>query len=164
MSTKSSVKAPKSLYNKCKKLNKPSPNGHYHTGVHKSPKATNGPAYYRSGWEKIVLEYLDGSADVVSYEYESIAIPYISNNSSGKVRYYYPDFVVHYADGRNVIVEVKRLDKVNDLTVRKKTEAARKWAQERGMQYQIWTNSLIFQLKTVNEVRKVHQKAALKKK
>jgi len=150
-------------YSKFKKLPRPRRKGHYITGSYASPKSTNGPSQYRSGWELVVLEYLDWNPQVVSFEYEPVAIPYISNAQTGKVRHYHPDFIVQFADGRKLVVEVKRQDKIMDLMVRKKTEAGKRWAEERGMQYQIWSNHLIFKLKELNEgVKKMRSSTAKK--
>lgn len=142
---KNSVKAPQSPSKKRKRRRK----GRYKTGIHKSPKATK-PIEYRSGWELEVCKYLDSEPSVVSYEYESIAIPYISNVRTGKVRNYFPDFLVNYADGKKIMVEVKRNDKLTNLKVMKKTEAGRQWCQQNGATYELWTNQLIEKIRKLN--------------
>ena len=124
----------------------------YKTGIHRSLKASK-PIKYRSGWEKSVCIYLDCDPNVISYEYEAIAIPYISNKQTGKVRRYYPDFLVHYSDGKKIMVEVKRTDKLLDPKVMKKTEAGKLWCQQHGVVFELWTNLLIEKIKKNNEAR-----------
>lgn len=115
---------------------------HYITGVHHSPKCST-PIHYRSGWERTVALYLDKNPDVVSYEYESFQIRYAV---AGKYRNYTPDFLITYKNGKKIIVEVKRQDKLTDRKVIAKATATRKWLKENKMddyEYQFWTNELI---------------------
>ncbi len=123
----------------------------YKTGVHPSQKCLNGPAEYRSGWEKEVLIYLDGAQNVENYLYEGVKIPYVSNIRTKKIRTYYPDFLIRYTTGEIVMVEVKRKDKLADPCVIKKKRAAEDWCQKEGIEYQIWTNDIIKTLKRINE-------------
>jgi hypothetical protein len=146
---KNSVKAQQSPPKKRKRRKK----GRYRTGTHKSPKASK-PIDYRSGWELEVCKYLDHEPSVVSYEYETIIIPYISNIRTGKVRRYFPDFLVTYQDGKRVMVEVKRNDKLTNPLVMKKTEAGRQWCQQNGAIYELWCDTLIGKIKKINEVVK----------
>lgn len=146
---KNSVKAQQSPPKKRKRRRK----GRYKTGVYKSPKASK-PIEYRSGWELEVCKYLDADINVASYEYESIAIPYIANVRTGKVRRYFPDFLVMYADGKKVMVEVKRNDKLSNPKVMKKTEAGKLWCLQNGAIYELWTNQLIEKIRKHNEVVK----------
>lgn len=117
---------------------------HYKTGVHISPKCVK-PINYRSGWELVVAEYLDKHPDVISYEYESLILAYKSNLSTGRIRKYYPDFFVTYKDGTRLLVEVKRQNQVNNITVQKKAQAAIEWTKKQpggNVSYQIWTESI----------------------
>jgi len=122
----------------------------YKTGLYSSSKCET-IIKYRSGWELEVCMFLDRCSNVLKYEYESIAIPYISNLRTGKIRKYYPDFIIHYSDGRKVIVEVKREDKLSNPKVMKKTQAGKSWAKKNGMEYQLWTNNLILRIKILNQ-------------
>ena len=144
---KNSVKAKQSPLKKRKRRRK----GRYKTGVHKSLKASK-PIEYRSGWEQAVCIYLDYEPSVISYEYESIAIPYISNLRTGKVRRYFPDFFIHYSDGKKVMVEVKPNNKLTNRLVMKKTEAGKQWCQQNQIIYELWTNQLIEKIKKINEI------------
>ena len=85
------------------------------------------------------MVHLDGDDTVVSWTYEQTVIEYVSNIRTKKVRKYYPDFYVKYSDGREEILEVKPKRKLDQLTVRKKAEAARTWCGERGLTYRILT-------------------------
>jgi hypothetical protein len=115
---------------------------HYITGIHHSPKCPT-PIKYRSGWEHTVALYLDQDPNVLSYEYESINIRYAV---AGKYRTYTPDFLILYKDGKKVIVEVKRSDKLTDRKVIAKATATRKWLKENKLDdysYEFWTNAVI---------------------
>jgi hypothetical protein len=120
----------------------------YHTGFHMSPKG--GTFKYRSGWEQDVAIYLDKDPQVKAYGYEVLAIPYISNLKTRKVRHYFPDFLVTYTDGSRKLIEVKRGDKVGSPQVVKKSAAARIWCQENNVEFEIWSNEIIAKIKLLN--------------
>lgn len=111
--------------------------GHYKTGVHSSPKA--GECKYRSGWELEYMQYLDAEASVTTYTYEQVIVAYISNVRSGKLRRYFPDFLVEYSDGRKVLVEIKPKKRLDQVKVQKKLTAARQWCEEHGATLEIVT-------------------------
>jgi hypothetical protein len=138
---------------------------HYKTGIYNSPKCKT-PIKYRSGWELEVAKYLDFDVNVIEYGYECVAIEYVANIRTGKVRSYYPDFLISYKDGLVKLVEVKRKDKLNDPKVLKKAEAAEKWCEKKGIKYEFWTNTMIEAYKKINEVNssKTIVKATKKKK
>lgn len=121
----------------------------YHTGIYKSKKA--GPIKYRSGWELVVAIFLDNNPDVLEFAYESLIIPYISNQKTGKIRKYYPDFLVWYIDGTKKLIEVKAGNKINNQKVMKKSNAAREWCGKNNAIFEIWSNSTISTLKKINE-------------
>ena len=125
----------------------------YITGNHVSPKCAT-PIEYRSSWELEVCLFLDYSDDVEAYAYEAIAITYSTGRNKTKIKRYFPDFFVKYKDGRKVIIEVKREDKLNNLVVRNKAEAARAWGVQNGFEYEFWTDVLIKRLKVINQARK----------
>lgn len=104
----------------------------YHTGVHVSPK-TGQECHYRSGWELAYLQHLDASPDVVGYRYEDVRIPYVSNVKSGRVRWYWPDFLVQQRDGQQLLVEIKPKRKLDQARVQKKLKAAALWCQAHGV-------------------------------
>jgi hypothetical protein len=122
----------------------------YKTGTYKSPKCKT-PIEYRSGWELEVCKYLDLDPSVLEYGYECMTIEYVSNVRTGKVRSYYPDFLITYKDGTRKLVEVKRKDKLNDPKVVKKAKAAEIWAKANGVRYEFWTNTIIEAFRKINE-------------
>lgn len=140
----------------------------YKTGVHKSPKCAT-PIEYRSGWEKEVCIFLDNDPNVVEYGYECVTIPYVSNARTGKIRTYYPDFLVTYKDGTKKLIEVKRRDKLADPKVLKKAKAAEEWAKRQNIAYEFWTNTIIMALKKLNHAndppkpRKPRKRRSVKK-
>lgn len=105
--------------------------GHYHTGTYLSTK-TGLTCKYRSGWELSYMQYLDADVRVATWGYECVVIPYVSNQRSGKVRRYHPDFLVTYADGQ-VLVEIKPSKRVHQAKVAKKLVAAGDWARAHGV-------------------------------
>ena len=127
-----------------KRKRKPRRRRHYKTGVHVSVKCVS-LVKYRSGWELTVCLFLDQDPTVVEYGYECLTIPYISNNLTGKIRLYYPDFLITYTDNSRKLVEVKRKDKLADRLVVKKAKAAIEWCREQKIktQFEFWTNITI---------------------
>jgi hypothetical protein len=120
-----------------KKKRKKKRKGHYIRGTYTSPIA--GECKYRSGWELKVMVYLDENPEVEAWSYEKTVIEYVSNVRSKKIRKYYPDFFVKYKDGRTELIEVKPKRKLEQLTVKKKADAAREWCKVNGLTYKILT-------------------------
>lgn len=137
----------------------------YKTGIHISPKCPT-PVKYRSGWEFVICLQLDSDPRVVGYTYEPFSIPYMSNVKSGKVRNYFPDFLVSYADGQRRLVEVKRENQMNNLIVKKKAEAAKLWCvnQQQKISYEFWTEKMILPLMKVHGILPAKRKPAKKKR
>jgi hypothetical protein len=119
------------------KTRRRSKKGHYHRGIHKSPKA--GIIKYRSGWELSFCHWLDSNLEVLEYSYECLKIPYTSNRRTGKVRTYIPDFLVTFIDGRKVIYEVKPKKKVSQPTNVKKFMAVREYCERNQMTFSVIT-------------------------
>lgn len=111
--------------------------GRYKRGDHVSPKA--GTCRYRSGWELAYMKWLDDNVDVVSYDYEKLVIEYVSNLKSKRVRRYFPDFHVRYADGHIEVIEIKPKKRLVQAVVKKKAEAATRWCLSNGAVYIILT-------------------------
>jgi hypothetical protein len=109
----------------------------YHSGIHVSPVA--GECKYRSGWEEGYMRHLDSSAEVKTWSYESVVIPYVSNVRTGKLRKYYPDFDVTMQDGQRCLIEIKPSKKLSHRTVQKKIAAAQQWCSDHGVTYKILT-------------------------
>jgi len=109
----------------------------YKRGTHSSPIA--GECKYRSGWEQKYMEYLDSDPNIVAWSYEKLAIEYVSNQRTKKIRKYYPDFQVEYKDGKKIIVEIKPSRKLGQATVVKKIRAAKEWCTAHDLTYKILT-------------------------
>jgi hypothetical protein len=118
----------------------------YKTGTHSSSKS-GGECAYRSSWELIYMRYLDANPDVVSYEYEKVIVPYISNIRSGRIRKYFPDFLVTYSDGKRILVEIKPSNRVHNRIVMKKLLAADQWCKEHDATLDVVTEVELKQLK-----------------
>ena len=110
----------------------------YHTGIHVSPK-TGQECHYRSGWELAYLQHLDADPEVVGYRYEDVKIPYVSNVRTGKLRSYWPDFLVQRKDGQQILVEIKPKRKLDQDRVQKKLKAAALWCKAHGVTLMVLT-------------------------
>ena len=101
-------------------------------GYHTSPK-TGDTMAYRSSYEFRFMKCLDASPDVMTYVYE----PFSLKVEDGKR--YVPDFVVHYINGEECLLEVKPSCFVNDVSVQKKAEAAKKYCSRNNMTFRFIT-------------------------
>lgn len=104
-----------------------------------SEKCASSVLKLRSGWELAYVQYLEECDEVVEYDYEPYSIEYVSNKRTGKKRRYWPDFVVKWEDGREVIVEIKPKSKVTQVRNVKKMTAARAYAKLIGCEYVVVT-------------------------
>ena len=111
--------------------------GRYHRGLHISPIA--GECKFRSSWEQKYMLFLDLDPNVISWSYEKLAIEYISNQKTKKIRKYYPDFQIKYNDGKKVIVEIKPACKLKQTVVVKKIKAAEEWCMIHNAVYKVLT-------------------------
>jgi len=68
--------------------------------------------FYRSSWELKFMKYLDKSDDVLRWSSEPFPVEYFSSDD-GRVRHYYPDFYVEFANGKRLIVEIKPASQTN---------------------------------------------------
>ena len=82
---------------------------------------------------------LDEDPCVLTWSYEPFFIAYISNKKSGRVRKYYPDFLVTLTDDTRVLVEIKQKRKLDSPTVKRKATAAEEWCGAHGASYKILT-------------------------
>jgi type III restriction enzyme len=112
-------------------------NGRYRRGIYSSPVA--GICKFRSSWEEKYMCYLDNNSEVDVWSYEKLAIEYVANKSTGKIRKYYPDFLVQLKSGSKLVVEIKQKRKIDTLAVKKKTQAAEKWCSENGASFVLIT-------------------------
>lgn len=145
----------KALRKKRRRKRKLKSGSRYETGLHESKKCTNGPAKFRSGWELVVCQYLDITEDVLEYQYEPFKIQYVSNQRTGRLRTYIPDFYIVFKDGSKKLVEVKSKRHVDRPTVKKKAIIARAWAERNGMLYEFWMDD---EIKEFKKIIKAHNK------
>lgn len=100
---------------------------------------------YRSSWERLFMVYCDQHPSILSWNSEEVWIKY---EFEGKVRTYYPDFLIKMvdADGNVVdkIVEIKphyqkswRINKV-------KWKSAREMCDVLGMEFVVLTEKELF--------------------
>ena len=104
----------------------------YQRGYHTSTK-TGDTMFYRSSYELRFMKCLDASPDVATYVYE----PFSLKVRDGKR--YVPDFVVHYVDGEECLLEVKPTCFVNDVSVQEKAEAAKEYCSAHNMTFHFIT-------------------------
>lgn len=102
---------------------------------------------FRSSWECKYMAFLDKNDDVISWDYECLKIPYVSNTRTKKVRNYLPDFLVQHKRDGNLVVEIKPKRKLKNPTVIKKSSAAEMWCIQSGMKFVILTE---IELKALN--------------
>ncbi len=122
--------------------------------------------FYRSSWELKCMNFFDLNESIEQWSNEEIAIPYKSP-FDGKVHRYFPDFLVEFTDKngnkKTWLVEVKpkkylkeppanpkRKSKEWEYKVREyirnqaKWDAAKKYCEERGLEFVILTEDDIF--------------------
>jgi hypothetical protein len=117
------------------------------------------PIIVRSHWERTFMTFLDSNSAITSWASESIAIPYI-DPFSGKMRSYFPDFMIEYIDkdGKtNVeIIEIKP-GKEAGITEAKskydqaalklnlaKWKSATRFCQKHGIKFRVLTEQMLF--------------------
>lgn len=112
---------------------------------------------FRSSWEKAVMIFLDNNPNVLKWGSEEIQIPYINEND-GNIHRYFLDFYIEFTNGKKIIVEVKPYSQTQApqkipgkklvryieecktfIKNMSKWKYAKRWAQENGMKFQIWT-------------------------
>ncbi len=123
--------------------------GRPQSAVHRHPWANRSKAGYRadlghfcrSKWEANLARFYRFTGVLYFYEPCEFWFPVERG-----IRTYTPDFLILYKDGKKVIVEVKRADKLTDRKVIAKATATRKWLKENKLddyEYQFWTNAVI---------------------
>lgn len=85
---------------------------------------------------------------------------YYYDSESGRIRQYYPDFLAKMKDGTYQLIEVKGDNKIDDVVVQAKKEAALEMAAASGIKYEMYAGSTI--MKThILEDPPVHQTSLL---
>lgn len=103
-----------------------------------------GEVVYRSSYEKTFIMWLEECSGIRSWSYECAPIPYIGTD--GKIHRYWPDFFVMTEDGKRYIIEVKPASQKQMPINRRKWEAAKKWASDRGWQFKVVTENTLKRL------------------
>jgi hypothetical protein len=101
-----------------------------------------GRVYFKSSWERNLIEKLEADPRVISFQYEPFAIPYYRQEGERlNLRHYVPDFLVQYAtpDLKNVLYEVKPSCFVESKINLAKFEAARRHCDEYGYEFRVLT-------------------------
>jgi len=132
-----------------------------HSGVYKvknREKYRGDPdnVIYRSSWEKAAFKWCDMNSDITKWASEEVVIPYKYDVSKRKHRYF-PDLKITFKDGRTILVEIKpaketvkpeypgrktqryMTESLTFVKNKNKWDAAEKYAQDRGWEFQIWT-------------------------
>lgn len=121
--------------------------------------------FYRSSWEKRAMMFFDIHPGIVKWSSEPFSIPYF-NSVKNKVSNYYIDFFVETSNGKKFLVEVKpKKETIPPVYPKKKTpkgianyntailtytvnlakwEAAKKFCEEKGLEFMILTEDNIF--------------------
>ncbi|MFZ5633591.1 MAG: WYL domain-containing protein [Bacillota bacterium] len=97
---------------------------------------TGKPCKCRSPLEEEILSALDDDDKVYGYEIEPFRIQYWAGS---KRRFYIPDLLVRYADGRKIIVEIKSEWDVAEPINQAKFKAIEQYANENGYGFEVWT-------------------------
>ena len=94
---------------------------------------------FRSGWENKFMVMLDNDPTVEGWWYEPFAIPYMSNKRTKTYRKYYPDFLVHYTNGKKALIEIKPSRKLLQKRNVKKILAAKDWCLKKECDFIVLT-------------------------
>lgn len=109
---------------------------------------------YRSSWERAAFKWCEANPKVKKFSSEEVVIPYFCHIDN-KMHRYYVDLKIVFESGRTYIIEIKpsaqtippkgkRTKKLlnEQLTFvrnKQKWAAAKKYADERGWVFQVWT-------------------------
>jgi hypothetical protein len=76
---------------------------------------------------------------VLTFQYEEVEIPYVSNVRLGRKRNYWPDLLITYTDGSKKLVEIKPKRKLTQAIVKKKVAAAKEWCCKQSIEFIVVT-------------------------
>ena len=120
------------------------------------------PIIYRSSWELSLMRWCDNNNQVLKWGSESVIIPYYCEVDK-KYHRYYPDFIVTFKNEGTYLIEIKpkqytkapKPSSTGKLTRRylrealeysrnySKWNAAKKYAEQRGYKFQVWTEDTL---------------------
>lgn len=120
----------------------------YKTGTYVSTK-TGQEIKFRSSWEHSFAQYLDNDPSIATYVYEGVIISYITNLRSGRLRKYFPDFLVERVDGTKLLIEIKPKRFMPKGINKKKWEAAKQWCSEHDAEFMVLTEEELKQMAVI---------------
>lgn len=120
------------------------------------------PIIYRSSWELSLMIWCDKNANILEWKSESIIIPYY-NEIDKKYHKYYIDFSIKFKNNETYLIEIKpekqtiapikcKSGKITKKYLMEVLEynkncskwiAAKKFAEEKGYNFQIWTENTL---------------------
>lgn len=119
---------------------------------------------YRSLYELGLMKWLDENPDIISWSSEEIVIPYVCKTDN-KIHRYFIDFYVKFKSGKVLLIEIKPIKQTKKPESKKgkskttlmeenityiknlsKWMAAKKYAEERGWEFNIWTEKTLIKL------------------
>ncbi len=102
----------------------------------------SGLVNFRSSWEENVIKNLDADPNVVAFKVEPLCLPYyLAEGKEQHLRHYIPDFIVKYADGRCVMMEVKPRFFVDATINVAKFSVAKEYCEMNGLEFRVLTQS-----------------------
>ncbi|WP_374712039.1 TnsA endonuclease N-terminal domain-containing protein, partial [Symbiobacterium terraclitae] len=101
----------------------------------RAQKIPGGGGVCQSPLEERIFRALVRNRAVVSFEIRPLRIPY---RLGQQVYYFTPTLLVHYADGRKVLVEVKARQTASDPASQAKFHAAAEYAAAHDMAFEVW--------------------------
>ena len=97
--------------------------------------------HYMSLYELTAYQILECMSKVIEYKVNSVCIKYLWN---GGIHRYHIDLFVFYDDGSKELIEIKPLYKLSDDKVRSKIEAGKKYEEQSGILFSIWTEKELY--------------------
>jgi hypothetical protein len=106
----------------------------FHKNGHVFSEKLGNEVFYRSSWEKAVVEWLDKELTVRTFTYEPFVICYKLNEGNREhARRYIPDFLIEYTDGRKELWEIKPAAYSESEKVKQKQLAAEEYCRANGI-------------------------------
>ncbi len=93
-----------------------------------------------SSFEKLAIEIVDSDPEVVIFSVQPFTIGY---NYKGNKKAYNPDLWIRYKDGKEVVVEVKPKNRLQDSKNVAKIEALKEFCKTHDFLYEIWDEDVL---------------------
>jgi len=88
-------------------------------------------------YELKCIKHLENDNNIVSYDMNCLAIRYFYKQ---KWHNYFPDFIVKVKKGKDIIIECKPSNHLNDEQVKIKIKAAKKYCKKNNTIFKVWTD------------------------